>query len=147
MHGWAKEIMECVKSEIKEKGIDEISLNELEELRKWTDVAENIVKYDYYYHIVEAMEKPENKYGVNYDEHGHYEPRRSMAYPMSQYDKAKDDYISAKKNDPNTDMVSLLDDIFSVVESDVKDIKPMMSASEKAAARNKFSSWANIFLS
>lgn len=85
MHNWAKEIMECVKSKIKGKGIENIEMPELEEFKCWTEVAKNITEYDYYYHITEAMEKPENQYGVTYDENGKYytQPRDSMGRYMS----------------------------------------------------------------
>lgn len=80
MHKWAKEIMECVKTKVNAKGLDNIQMEELEELKCWSEVAKNIAEYDYYYHITEAMEKPENEYGVNYDENGRYytQPRNRM---------------------------------------------------------------------
>lgn len=82
MHNWAKEIMECVKSKVGAKGLDNIDREELEELKCWCEVAKNIAEYDYYYHITEAMEKPENKYGANYDENGKfytpYQPRNAQ---------------------------------------------------------------------
>lgn len=79
MHKWAKEIMECVKAKVNAKGIDNIEHQDLEELKCWSEVAKNIAEYDYYFHITEAMEKPENQYGVNYDENGRYytQPRNN----------------------------------------------------------------------
>lgn len=70
MHKWAKEMMDCLKTKVKAKGLDNIKANELEELKCWTEIAKNIAEYDYYYHITEAMEQPENEYGVDYDENG-----------------------------------------------------------------------------
>lgn len=78
MHKFAKEIMECVKTKVEGIGLDNLDESSLCELEKWSCIAKNIAKYDYYYHITEAMEKPENEYGVNYDENGKYytQPRR-----------------------------------------------------------------------
>lgn len=80
MHKWAKEIIECVKTKVNAKGLDNLNSEEVEELGHWTEVAKNIAEYDYYFKIVEAMEKPENEYGVNYDENGKFytPPRNSM---------------------------------------------------------------------
>lgn len=70
--------MECVQSKIKAKGLDNVSISELEEFKCWTEIASNIAKYDYHYNIIEAMKKPENEYGVNYDENGKfYTPHRN----------------------------------------------------------------------
>lgn len=78
MHNWAKEIMEYVKTEVSSIGLKNIEMEHLCELEKWVCIADKIAEYDYYYHITEAMEKPENEYGVNYDENGRfYTPMRS----------------------------------------------------------------------
>lgn len=79
MHKFAKEIMECVKTKVNAMGIDNIEGQHLEELKMWSCIAKDIAEYDYYCHITEAMEKPENEYGVNYDENGRYysQPRMS----------------------------------------------------------------------
>lgn len=70
--------MECVQSKVKAKGLDNIPSEELVELELWTRVASNITAYDYHYNIIEAMKKPENEYGVNYDENGKfYTPHRN----------------------------------------------------------------------
>lgn len=80
MHKWAKEIMECVKSKVSAMGMDNLSREDVEELKTWACIAKDVAEYDYYYHITEAMEKPENEYGKNYDERGRYytQPRNSM---------------------------------------------------------------------
>lgn len=72
MHNWSKSIMECVKSKVDAMGMDNLNREDVEELKIWACIAKDIAEYDYYYHITEAMEKPENKYGVNYDENGKY---------------------------------------------------------------------------
>ena len=64
--------MECVKSKVDSMGMDNLDREALEELKAWTCVAKDVAEYDYYYHITEAMEKPENQYGVNYDENGKF---------------------------------------------------------------------------
>ena len=70
MHNFAKKIMECVKTKVEAKGLDNLNDSELCRLEKWTAIANSIAEYDYHYHITEAMEDPENEYGVDYDENG-----------------------------------------------------------------------------
>lgn len=70
MHKWSKEILECLQSKIKAKGLDNIDLNELEESVYWSKFANNIAQADYYCKIVDEMEKPENQFGDEYDENG-----------------------------------------------------------------------------
>lgn len=60
MHKFAKQIMECVKTKVEAMGIDNIEGQHLEELKKWTEIAKNIVCYDKDYNIVEAMKEAEN---------------------------------------------------------------------------------------
>ena len=60
MHKFAKQIMECVKTNVEAMGIDNIEGQNLEELETWTEIAKNIVCYDKDYNIVEAMEEAEN---------------------------------------------------------------------------------------
>lgn len=80
MHKLAKEIMDRVKSKINSSGIDAITEQELVEMKYWTAVADNMTSFDYHFKIIEEMEKPENKYGVNYDENGRFytQPRNEM---------------------------------------------------------------------
>lgn len=78
MHKLAKEIMDRVKSKINSNGIDAITEQELMEMKYWTAVADNMTSFDYHFKIIEEMEKPENEYGVNYDENGRfYTPSRN----------------------------------------------------------------------
>lgn len=78
MHKLAKEIMDRVKSKINSSGIDAITEQELLEMKYWTAVADNMTSFDYHFKIIEEMEKPENQYGVNYDENGRfYTPPRN----------------------------------------------------------------------
>ena len=80
MHKLAKEIMDRVKSKINSSGIDAITEQELIEMKYWTAVADNMTSFDYHFKIIEEMEKPENQYGVNYDENGRFytQPRDNM---------------------------------------------------------------------
>ena len=59
MHNWAKEIMECVKTKVNGKGLDNIEGKDIEELKAWVCIAKDIAEYDYYYHVTEAMEEAE----------------------------------------------------------------------------------------
>lgn len=68
MHKFAEQIMECVKTNVNARGIDNISLEELTELELWTRTASNCTKYDYNKKIIEAME--ESVYGQDYDYRG-----------------------------------------------------------------------------
>ncbi len=72
--------MECVKSKIDSMGMDNLDRESIDELKAWTCIAKDVAEYDYYYHITEAMEKPENVYGETYDENGRYytQPRNSL---------------------------------------------------------------------
>lgn len=70
MHKWAKEILECLQTKIKAKGLDNIEGAELEEIVYWSKFANNIAQAYYYCKIVDEMEKPENQYGDDYDEDG-----------------------------------------------------------------------------
>ena len=72
MHNYAKKIMECAKGEVESKGFNGLDDAELCRLEKWVCIGDKMAEYDYYYHITEAMEKPENEYGVNYDERGRF---------------------------------------------------------------------------
>lgn len=77
--------MDRVKSKINSSGVDAITEQELIEMKYWTAVADNMTSFDYHYKIIEEMEKPENKYGVNYDENGRfYTPYRNE---LGQYAK------------------------------------------------------------
>ena len=60
MHKFAKQIMECVKTNVEAMGIDNVEGQHLDELEKWTEIAKNIVCYDKDYNIVEAMKEAES---------------------------------------------------------------------------------------
>lgn len=54
--------MECVKSKVEARGIDNVSYEEAKELGEWVDIAKDIVCYDKDMRIIEAMDE-EEKYG------------------------------------------------------------------------------------
>lgn len=62
MHKFAEKIMECVKSKVEVRGIDNVSYDEVKELGEWVDIAKDIVCYDKDMRIIEAMDE-EEKYG------------------------------------------------------------------------------------
>lgn len=62
MHKFAEKIMECVKSKIEARGIDNVSYEEVKELGEWVDIAKDIVCYDKDMREIEAMDE-EEKYG------------------------------------------------------------------------------------
>ena len=62
MHKFAEKIMECVKSKVEARGIDNVSYEEAKELGEWVDIAKDIVCYDKDMRIIKAMDE-EEKYG------------------------------------------------------------------------------------
>lgn len=62
MHKFAEKIMECVKSKVEARGIDNVSYEEAKELGEWVDIAKDIVCYDKDMRLIEAMDE-EEKYG------------------------------------------------------------------------------------
>lgn len=60
MHNEAKKIAECIKSKINELGVEGIEKNGfLEDLGQWTDIVKDMVEYDYYKRIIDAMDEAE----------------------------------------------------------------------------------------
>lgn len=62
MHKFAEKIMECVKSKVEARGIDNVSYEEAKELGEWVDIAKDIVCYDKDMRLIEVMDE-EEKYG------------------------------------------------------------------------------------
>ncbi len=62
MHKFAEKIMECVKTKVEARGIDNVSYEDVKELGEWVDIAKDIVCYDKDMRIIEAMDE-EEKYG------------------------------------------------------------------------------------
>lgn len=62
MHKFAETIMECVKSKVEARGIDNVSYEEAKELGEWVDIAKDIVCYDKDMRLIKAMDE-EEKYG------------------------------------------------------------------------------------
>lgn len=57
MHKFAEKIMECVKSKVESRGIDNVSYEEVKELGEWVDIAKDIVCYDKDMREIEQMDK------------------------------------------------------------------------------------------
>lgn len=227
MHNWAKQIMECVKVKIDGMGIDNVEGQHLEELKSWVCIAKDIAEYDYYYHITEAMEKPEEEYGQTYDENGRYYTRardsrgrfmkrRGYEMPMdtmnnrmtpeeyrtmtaermrdmdrmdgtmyytetdkpvepivengnysnvtsianrratmgmgfdngmnSRYDNARRGYEESKVLNPNDDPQNMkaIEKLFSVLEEDLKELKPQMTNAEKSLSKSRLANMSNM---
>lgn len=62
MHKFAEKIMECVKSKVEARGIDNVSYEDVKELGEWVDIAKDIVCYDKDMRLIKAMDE-EEKYG------------------------------------------------------------------------------------
>lgn len=43
MHKFAEKIMECVKSKVEARGIDNVSYEDVKELGEWVDIAKDIM--------------------------------------------------------------------------------------------------------
>ncbi|MBQ0112526.1 MAG: hypothetical protein KBT03_05305 [Bacteroidales bacterium] len=72
-----KDVMKMAITRLASKATDMDNL-ELEEFKETCDGIKDLAEAGYYCAITEAMEKPENQYGVNYDEHGKfYTPMRN----------------------------------------------------------------------
>lgn len=59
MHKFAEKIMECVKSKVEARGIDNVSYEEAKELGEWVDIAKDIVCYDKDMRLIKAMDEEE----------------------------------------------------------------------------------------
>lgn len=64
MHEFAKKIMEHVKANVESIGIEKFEGQKLDDLKDWTEIVKNIVKFDKDYKIVEAMKKSEENENV-----------------------------------------------------------------------------------
>ena len=75
-----KDIIKNVVSCLAKETSNMESLN-ADEFAKVCDGLSDLAKTNYHCTITEAMEKPENQYGVNYDEHGkYYTPMRKYMH-------------------------------------------------------------------
>lgn len=177
MHKMAEKIMKCVHANIESKGLEGITEHELIEMKYWACIADAMASFDYHFKIIEEMEKPENQYGVNYDENGRfYTPHRNsmgqfkrgydeemehsrdmdrpmghMYYPEvhamdSRYDMAKKSYEEHKVLNPATDNTRAIEKLLNVIKEDIKDLKPMMTTSEKAMAKTEITGIANMLV-
>lgn len=114
MHKFAEQIVQCVKSKIEARGIDNVQPAELEEVSKWVEMARDLVAYDKDMRIVKAMDEEEKydememRMGYNNRRYanGRYAPKgrgRRMGYiptpmrPMEYWDE--DDYMSEYLDD------------------------------------------------
>ena len=61
MHKLAKQIAECLKSNVENIGIENFSGQNLDDLKDWTEIIKNIVCYDKDYRIIEAMDEAEKE--------------------------------------------------------------------------------------
>lgn len=66
MHKFAEKIMECVKSKVETRGIDNVSYDEVKEIGEWVDIAKDIVCYDKDMRIIEAMDEEEKYSDMDY---------------------------------------------------------------------------------
>lgn len=109
MHNLAHKIAECLEAKVEAIGIDNIRGEELEELGKWTDILKDMVCYDKDKRIIEAMDKEENVYGRDWDEHGEIryyrgQPRSKMTgrYIKRGYEKVMPDMEYMRDMDRDT---------------------------------------------
>jgi len=148
-----------------------IAMLNSEEFKNACDGVKDLAMTDYYCTITKAMEDPENVYGEDWDENGPvkgykrmypdmrmrrgYEgemmPKSTMTYgtrygyeePMmmnqntSQYDRARRGYEEHKD-------MSSLNRIFDIIEADMKELKPTMTAQDKQTAHQRLTTLSNM---
>lgn len=61
MHKLAKQIADCLKTNVENIGIENFSGQNLDDLKDWSEIIKNIVCYDKDYRIIEAMDKEEKE--------------------------------------------------------------------------------------
>lgn len=155
--------MECVKTKVNARGIDNLQSSEVEELKHWTEVAKNIAEYDYYCNVIEAMENSENRKGYMYDprmeqyrdmdsSNGrmYYTDRNNMGsnrgYSESRYERARRGYEESKQMNPNMDNMFAMEQVFDAFEDDIRELKPKMTPNEKSIARNKLNNLSSMMM-
>lgn len=161
-----KNIISCVSAQA-----TNIEKADTKELSEAMDMIKDLAMAEYYCVITKAMENPENEYGKNWDENGPikgyermypnmrmrrgYEgemmPKSTMTYgtrygyeePMmmnqntSQYDRARRGYEEHKD-------MSSLNRIFDIIEADMKELKPTMTAQDKQTAHQRLTTLSNM---
>lgn len=61
MHKWAKTMAECLKNEIEAIGMNNLSSEQICDVKNWSEIIKNITCYDKDYKIIEAMDKAEHE--------------------------------------------------------------------------------------
>lgn len=57
MHKWAKSMAECLKAEVESIGKNNLSSEQICDIKNWSEIIKNITCYEKDYKIIEAMEK------------------------------------------------------------------------------------------
>lgn len=136
-----------------------------EEFKNACDGVKDLAMTDYYCTITKAMENPENIYGEDWNENGpikkgysynmpsttHMNSRRG--YTEQMYDNMDytgnrvpmtSRYENARRGYEEHHDMSSLNKIFDVIEEDVKELRPTMSASDRQTAHQRVTSIANM---
>lgn len=103
MHKFAKELTECMVSEIKNVGASNLTSDQIEDYAKWSEIIKNITCAEKDYEIIEAMHEDENEnagYNRKRYSNGRYAPKayagRRMGYRPEMYmdsDEWMGDYL------------------------------------------------------
>ena len=171
MHKWAKQIMECVKAKVDGIGIDNFEGQNLDDLKDFTEIVENIVEFDKEYLIVEAMENSKDDYRryteplyhmpVNYNDMEYMrdmdKSRGKMYYsePIaphvseSNYDRAKRHYTETKEmhkgasTEDKEHKMKALDMYIRELSGDISELLNDMTPDERNLLRTKMSNLAS----
>lgn len=81
MHKKAMKMMEKLCEKIDAIGVDNMTLEQVEEAKCWSTIANNMAQLDYNVKIIDEMEKAE--YGEDYDENGPLRQFSSRMHPRS----------------------------------------------------------------
>lgn len=90
MHNYAKTMMECLKSNIESIGKDNLTSQQLEDMKNWAKIACSITTFEKDYDIIEAMKKSGDSDEImeKYDKYAEEDERRyynSRRYANGRY--------------------------------------------------------------
>lgn len=166
------EVVAKVKENIHTASTDELK-SAIEMVGELADAKLDCIKGKYYETLITAMEKNADDYGETWDENGEIKgftrSRDSRGRYMRGYDDAMRDmrdmdrdskhvmyypngndmgnsrYETAKRGYEEVKDIKSLNALFDALEDDVRMLKPKMSATDQATARQRMTTLTNMF--
>ncbi|MDO4801692.1 MAG: hypothetical protein Q4A15_05970 [Prevotellaceae bacterium] len=164
-----KSVVNCVSAQV-----TNMENADSKELSEAMDMIKDLAMAEYYCQITKAMENPENVYGEDWNENGPMKkgympkmttnmndrmyrgydsmmmpeidrPIHNMYYTEGSMNNSR--YERARRGYEDTKDMSALNRLFDIIEEDMKELKPTMSAQDKQAAHqrlNTLSSMMNV---